>query len=147
MSITSDISTCNQQKQKPMLRRGSVLARQHLCESARLAVRGQGGVISSDSHVRHLWHERLAGSVLTARRSCVAPVAGAGLVGGGGGVGGAELDGSGVLQRVLARLHLKRCCPHPHQPPLLTCFSLVGHVGRGPPADHTARCEEGQGYQ
>ena len=65
----------------------------------------------------------------------------------GGGVGGAELDSRSVLQGVLTRLYLKRCRPHPHQPPLLTSFSLVGHVGGGPPADHAAGHEEGQGYQ
>lgn len=65
---------------------------------------------------------------------------------GAGGVGGAELDSRSVLQRVLARLHLKRHCPHPHQPPLLASFSLMGHVGPGPPADHTAGCEEDHSY-
>lgn len=74
-------------------------------------------------------------------------MAGAGLVRGAGGAGGAELNGRSVLQRVLARLHLKRCRPHPHQPPLLSPFSLAGHVGWGSPADHAAGSEECQGYQ
>ena len=81
----------------------------------------------------------------------MAPLAGAGArpgpVRGAGGVGGAELHGRGVLQRVLARLHLKRRRAHPHQPPLVPPRGLAGHVGRGPPADHAAGREETQGHQ
>lgn len=124
------------------------MTRQHLRDSVLLADRGQGGVISSQTHVRQLGCVRLTGSILTAaRQPAIAPVAGAGLVRGAGGVGGAELDGRGVLQRVLTRLHLERRGPHSHQPPLFTSFSPAGHVGWRSPADHTAGCEESQGYQ
>lgn len=123
-------------RNKPMLRRGALLA-----------VRGHGGVISSCSHVWSLCYVLLTVSILTDRLGSVAPMAGAGLVGGARGVGGAELDRCGVLQRVLTCLHLKRRCPHPHQPPLLTCFSLTGHLSRRSPADHAAGHEECQGYQ
>lgn len=132
---------------KSMLCRGSVLIRQHLCGTSLSDVRGHGGVTSSHTHVRHLQY-RLTGSFLTGSWSGVThTVAGAGLVRGAGGVGGAELHSRGVLQRVLASLHLKGCRPHPHQPPLLAPLGLAGHVGRGPPADHAARCEESQSYQ
>lgn len=89
----------------------------------------------------------LAPCTLTSRRRRGGSLAGAGLLRGGGGVGGAELDSRSVLQRVLARLHLKRQLPDPHQPQILTSFSLVGRVGLGPPADHAADCEEGRGCQ
>lgn len=89
---------------------------------------------------------QLTGSVLASGRWSRGSQTGAGLVRGAGGVGGAELHSCGVLQRVLTRLHLKRHGPHPHQPPLLASFSLMGHVGSGPPADHAAGCEEDRGY-
>lgn len=127
-------------KKKSMLCRASVL-------SSPLRVKGQGGVISSDTPVRHLWYVQPSSSILTSQGWSGDSLAGVGLVRGCGGVSGAELNSCSVLQRVLACLHLKRRRPQTHQPPLVTSFSLAGHLGCGPLADHAAGCEKDQGCQ
>ena len=102
-------------------------------------LKGQGGIISGIG--------RLLGSGLTSCSWIGGSLAGAGIVREGGGVVGADLNSCSVLQSVLACLHLKRHCPNPHRPPLVSPFSLVGRVGPGPPAGHAAGHEEGHGYK
>lgn len=130
-----------------LLREGIVLGRLDVVGFPLLTVRGEGGVISRHTDVSRLWCVRLTGSVLAGGQRGFAPLAEAGLVGAAGGVGGTELDGRGVLQGVLARLHLKRHRPHTHQAPGLAALGLVGRVGRGSSADHAAGGEEGQSDQ
>lgn len=101
--------------------------------------------VGDHRRVVQLCGEQLAGQVTGGRLA-----GGAGLVGGTEGVGGAELHGGGVLQCVLARLHLKGRPAHAHQPPAVAAAGArfaPGRVRRGSPAAHAARREERQRHQ
>lgn len=74
-------------------------------------------------------------------------LAGTGPVGGGRRICGAELDGRGVLQRVLARFHLHGDTPNSHQAPPLATICSPGGLSPRPPAGRAAGCEEGHRHQ
>lgn len=137
--------SCSVNRRKSRLR--SVLVGQHLCGSALLAVGAKGGFISCNTSATYQWCVQLGGFILTGRQGSGFPVDGAGFVGGGWGVYGAQLDGRRVRESVITRLHLKSNCPHPHQRPFLTTSGLMGNVGLRSPADDTAGCKESHGYE
>lgn len=69
-----------------------------------------------------------------------------GLLGGDGGVCGAQLDSGGVLHRVLAGFDFKGRVARFDQPNVRTWFGFPGPVGWGPPAADAAGTEEREGH-
>lgn len=69
-----------------------------------------------------------------------------GFFGGDGGIGGAELDSSGVLHRVLAGFNFKGRVARFDEPNVGARFGFAGPVGRGPAAADAAGTEEREGH-
>lgn len=69
-----------------------------------------------------------------------------GLLGGDGGVGGAQLDGGGVLHRVLARFDFKGRVAGFDETNVGSRLGFSGPVSWRPPAADAAGPEEGEGH-